>query len=95
MKMECGGLCVMVFGISQMSQWFVISWAMHMHSLLQLMLPLVKAVDQYGWMMRHVLEMSRPYSTVLTVALVCITVGTTVMPVLFATKVSSISMQSR
>ena len=60
-----------------------------MHCLLHIELPLVKAVDQYGWMMWHVLEMSRPYSTVLTVALVCITVDTTVTPVLFATKVST------
>ena len=37
--------------------------------------------------------MSRPYSTVLTMALVCITVDTTVTPVLFATKVSTACLQ--
>ena len=46
-----GELCVMTPGISLMQQWFVISWAMSMHCLLHVVLPLEQAVDQYGWIM--------------------------------------------
>ena len=46
--MEHGGLCVMSIGISLMLQWFVISWAISMHSLLQKVLLLAEALDPFG-----------------------------------------------
>ena len=89
--MEHGQLCAVLVGISLMLQWFVVSWAISMQHLLPLMLPMEQAVAQYGTLMWHVLVLSHPYSTALVwiVGSTDILARTVMMPVLFATEVSS------